>query len=500
MIAAMIRATKQDHLSDLGWVIVVACFVSVVILTGGISIPTSNMVVFQTVISLIVLASSLVRLVRFGFPTRLALWGAVLLASVIGLLLFQLVPLPPSIWQAFPGRDLVLRNYALIGELPGWVPLSLSPENTAADGIAILPGIAAFLAALTIVQRQVFWVCGGIVACAALSVGLGLVQHFQGPESSYYLYDSAAGLGVGTFNNRNFFAIQLYSSIPILSAFAVAAQNRWRVRPILVVLFGVVYAAIILAGLSLSASRTGILLSMPAVLFAVILAYSRSKGQERVSAKTMGVLAMLFGFLVVGQASIVGLLRLAQTDPLTDYRVTISKGSFNVALKYFPIGGGFGTFVPLYQLYETPETMRPEFVNHAHNDWLELVIEGGLPALFLLISFVLWLIISTVRVWRFGQGGQTALFQRMATLVVPLLLVHSLVEFPLRTPALMVLFTFFCGVMVLQPEIASEKFSASKRGKTAVAPSTMERKPFQRPKAGFGAGSFAAPEAPDRDN
>jgi O-antigen ligase len=501
MSQALKVGQQKSHFWESLWPLVVTGFVVVITLSGGISIPQPKVLIFQSSASLIVLALALVRLAVLGFPTRLAVWGAVLLAATVGLVLFQLLPLPPWLWQLFPGRDLVLRNYALIGTLPGWAPLSLSPENTAADGIALLPAIAAFLAVLTVPQREMIWVCGCVVACAIVSVAMALLQHYHGADSTYYLYDAAEGIGVGTFNNRSFFAAQLYSSVPILSAFAVAAQNRWRLRPLLVGVAGIIYAAIILAGLSLSASRTGILLAMPAVLFAVILAYSRSSGTQRISSATMGVLALLLGFFVVGQASMVGLLRLTQIDPLTDYRTIISRNSFDLALQQVPTGAGFGSFVPLYQIHETPETMRPEYVNHAHNDWLELLIEGGIPALLLLAVFVAWYFAGLIRVWRYGQGSQTALFSRMASLVVPLLVLHSVVDFPLRTPALMVLFALCCGTMALQPEITKENFNPPRRGRVAsAAPPARERKPFQRPKAGFGAAGAIAPGVPDTEN
>jgi O-Antigen ligase len=482
---------------------VIAGYVTVLILGGGISIPTPWMVMFQSGLSLLVIGWALIRLAKQGFPTKLAFWGAVIAAGAIGLVLAQLLPLPPTIWQTFPSRDLVIRNYALIGELPGWSPLSLSPDGTSADGIALLPGLAAFLAVLTVNARQVFWIGAGIVTCAIISIGFSLLQHFDGGDSAYYLYDSAGGIGVGTFNNRNFFAAQLYTSIPILSAFAVAAQDRWRLRPILVLAAGIVYAGIILVGLSLSASRTGILLAMPAVLFGVILAYSRSSGPKHLSATTYGLIALLFGFFVVGQASVVGLLRLVQSDPLTDYRAVISKGSIELALRFVPTGGGFGTFVPLYQLQETPETMRPEYVNHAHNDWLELVIEGGGAAVILLAAFLLWFILSALRVWRYGQGGRTALFQRMASLVLPLLLLHSFVDFPLRTPALLILFALCCGIITLKPEILKSATPPGRSRKPPAAPvitnNPGERKPFRRPQTGFGASAPVNPGGASED-
>ncbi len=470
------------------WSLAVTVFVALVFLSGGISLPQQGVLLAQTSASLVVLTWALVRLAIHGFPTRLSVWGTGIAMASLGLILLQLLPLPPFVWQHFPVRELVLRNFELLGEVPSWNALSLSPSATLADGIALLPALAAFMALLTVRYQTLLWMCGSLICCAIIGVGFALLQHFHGADSGYYLYDSAGGIGVGTFNNRNFFAAQLYTSIPILSAFAVAIQKRLGIWPVLVVLGGVVYAGIILVGLSLSASRTGILLAMPAILFAVMLAYSRSSGQQRFSAGTFGLLAVIFGFLVVGQSSMVGLLRLVQSDPLTDYRAVISKNSLDLAYRLLPAGGGFGTFVPLYQLGETPETLRPEYVNHAHNDWLELVIEGGIPAIILLLAFAVWLLAAELRVWRYGQGGQTALFQRMASLVVPLLLLHSFVDFPLRTPALLTLFAACCGILCLKPEIIRSRHThqpkVSPQPKFAVP---GEKQPFRRPQSGFGA-------------
>jgi O-antigen ligase len=208
---------------------------------------------------------------------------------------------------------------------------------------------------------------------------------------------------------------------------------------------------------------------------------------------------VFLGVLVVGQAGMAGLLRFAEVDPVTDYRTVIAKGSIDLGIRQFPIGSGFGSFVPMYQLHETPEMMRAEYVNHAHNDWLELIVEGGAPALFLLVGFVIWYLYALVRVWRYGQGGQTALFQRMASLVIPLLLIHSLVDFPLRTPTLMVLFALCCGITVLQPDVARGNIKPSRR-KQSSEPEVGVSKSFQRPKTGFGAKRPGGQLGPDADH
>jgi O-Antigen ligase len=503
MSAVLAANTRINTLSASAWGWIVTVFVMVIILTGGISIPSAGMLAFQSVISAVLLVLALFRLAAQGFPTRIAYWGAILVCGAIGLILFQLVPLPASVWTLFPGRELVQKNFELMGIAPGFSTLSLMPEITKADGIALLPAIAVFLAVLSVSQRQVFWICGGIVACAIASVGLSLLQHFHGEDPAYYLYDVTPGVGVGIFNNRSFFSAQLYTSIPILSAFAVTAQQKWHIKPILVVAAGIIYAGIILVGLSLSQSRSGILLAMPAILFAVILAFSQPHEAKRGTATTVALMALLLGVLVLGQVSMAGLLRFTDVDPFTDYRTVIAKGSIDLGFWQFPIGSGFGSFVPLYQLHETPDMMHAEFVNHAHNDWLELVIEGGAPAILLLAAFVFWFLFCLIRVWRYGQGGQTALFQRMASLVIPLLLIHSFFDFPLRTPALMALFALCCGIMVLPPDLT--KGSSKTTRKTPSSGSTTpvsgnERKPFQRPKTGFGATRTSGQNDPGPDN
>ena len=52
-------------------------------------------------------------------------------------------------------------------------------------------------------------------------------------------------------------------------------------------------------------------------------------------------------------------------------------------------GSGFGTFVPILQAYERPADILVFFINHAHNDWLELTLEGGILAVLLLAAWLL---------------------------------------------------------------------------------------------------------------
>ena len=47
-----------------------------------------------------------------------------------------------------------------------------------------------------------------------------------------------------------------------------------------------------------------------------------------------------------------------------------------------------GAFEKVFQANEPDALLGPVFLNHAHNDWLEAVITGGLPAAALLVIAV----------------------------------------------------------------------------------------------------------------
>jgi O-antigen ligase len=466
------------------WGVVVSAFLGFMLLTGGISIPSSMMIYLHTALSACLILAGLWRLQQKGFPTALAMVGAVLAILSLLLVLLQLLPLPPEIWSHLPSRDLAAHNFELLGLPLPWMPLSLSPEGTRLAGIAMLPGLACFIAVLTTSPRQLLLPCLTVLLCAIVSVLFAVVQYSQGPESSFYLYDVSVGAGTGTFNNRNNFAAQLYTALPFIGIVVAIVRSQWRAPALLSGLFGLLFAGVILAGLAVSGSRSGIIFAMLAVFCAVILASGGLAG-SRLSAAGYGLVGLLVGLFVIGQASMIGLLRIVASDPLNEYRGVISDGSLRLLSENFVSGSGFGSFVPLYQAHEQPAEMLGNFVNHAHNDWLELAIEGGLPAIALELSFLAWFVFAAVRVWRYGQGGKTAMLQRAASLIIPLLLAHSCLEFPLRTPALLSLFGFLCGLLCLPPDVATSTKSSKNSTRKPPTVGNPELRPFRRPETGF---------------
>jgi O-antigen ligase len=438
----LVKAIAHDH----AWTAAVTAFLVAFLLAGGTSAPLP---VARFVISLASIALTAVAVWRLRVMplTAAAEVGLVILAFVIGLFALQLLPLPPVIHTLLPGHESFEQVDALTGNTSRWQALSLSPNATRASLIALLPAFAIFIASLTVPAGQRYRLALGVVGAAVLNVLLALAQKFSGGDA-FHIYKAFAASGpTGFFANRNFFAAQLYASLPMLAVLALAGAKTKQVPGWLAAVIALAYFGIVLVGLALSGSRAGIVLCMAAIIGSLFLPWGNLKSSRMgLRAKLLFYVTTLAIFLF-GQFGLVGLLRLTQVDPLEDYRVSILGVSLNALTAFFPAGSGFGTFVPIYQMFETPETMLTAYVNHAHNDWLEIVLEGGVPALLLLIAFLLWFGWNAFRIWRRRGDASGDLVMMAASLSAGLLLLHSAVDYPLRTPALMAMFSMCLGLM-----------------------------------------------------
>jgi len=265
---------------------------------------------------------------------------------------------------------------------------------------------------------------------------------------------------VGAFANRNHFAGLLYAALPLLAAYLASTRSPRGSTPPWAVLSGAALFLLILACVGLTGSRAGLLLVVPAALGAGALwLLSSSPRRGRAGRRWAGgglVVAMLLGLIVLPQ-----LTARLKIDGWTDVRrEELWSVTSRAARAHQPVGSGPGTFVPIYQRFERWEAMPNVPANHAHNDWLELWLEGGVPVLLVLCAFLLWFGVTTGRLlWRRPAGEHDAewrLFGIAGALTALLLMLHSMVDYPLRTEALTSVFAFSCALLV-RPRRARER-------------------------------------------
>ena len=449
-------APRQERaLGQWAWPAAVTLTMLLAIVSGGSSQADSAIFLLFRVMCVGLLAVALVRLLG----TRLAMTESLSLAFIIagvGLVSLQLLPLPFGVFASLPGRDFVTKVFEVAGIPPQSMPMTLSPEATRASLLTLLPPIAFFLATLTTEPRHRWLLVAAILVGCVGNVFLGLAQRFQGPTSGLYFYEiSNKGSATGFFSNRNNFAMFLCVSIPLTWAMGQKLIRTRFMNAGAAVAAGALMMLIILMGLAASNSRSGILLGMLSLTLSTLTVISspveHGRSSRRGRRAKVSLLAILGAAFIIGQFGMTGVLRVIDSDPLTDFRSQMRHVTLQAAGAYFPIGSGFGTFQAVYGMHETPATMISNYVNHAHNEWLELWLEGGLPAAALMACFVALFVFQTVRVWNPRGPYAEHVLPRAASVSVLVLLLHSLVEFPLRMPALACIFAAMLAILMAPP-------------------------------------------------
>jgi len=366
-------------------------------------------------------------------------------AAAYLLLLLQLIPLPPAVWAGLPGHTV----YADIAQAAGvvtWRPLSLTPDLTLNALAALLPATAAALAALHLDFRGRVRLAYAVVIVAGLSGLLGLAQLAAGGLRLYR--ETSQDSAVGLFANRNHQAALMACALPLTGALTGlrlrdGGDRRW------IVGLAVTTAVFLLLSVVATGSRMGLALGVVGVGGA-LLAY-RCAGQRLWPSRLAGRLAVAGGgaallamtsLAAIARGAAVG--RLAAADIAGETRLAMLNPLLTTARAFMPLGAGFGAFDDVYRRFEPKALLSTIYMNQAHNEPLQLAIEGGLPALALLAIFAAWWGRSTWRATAAEQGARRRAMGVAAATVTVILMLSSLVDYPLRTPLLGALFAVAC--------------------------------------------------------
>jgi O-antigen ligase len=452
--------------------ILTPAFVGIALLFGGATHgeAVSSAIVRLAAIPVLILAISC--LMRSGLRPGLR-WPILVLVLAIAIPLVQLVPLPPAIWTRLPQRGPVVEAFGAAGLAQPWMPISLTPLATMDALLSLIPPAAAFLALVCLDERARRRATLAVIAVAVLSAVLSAGQLASGEDSSLRFYavtntDSA----VGFFANRNHYASLLVIVLPLLAYWLAHWEGRARGHRAVNILIAAGLMLIFVVSLGVTRSRAGLGLGAAAILASAVLLWF-SRATPRIVPVVM-VAVLVVGGGLISAFALEPLMKRFDSSVPTDARVTILPHALAAAKAYLPFGSGLGSFVPVFQAFEQPQNMTAQFVNHAHDDYLELVIEAGVMGALVLLAGLAWVASAAWRalVRPFGHDPD---LPRVAAVVVVLLLVHSVVDYPLRTAALSVVFALGCALMT--PPISGEGRRRSRIGQPANDLVTATRAP-----------------------
>jgi O-antigen ligase len=208
----------------------------------------------------------------------------------------------------------------------------------------------------------------------------------------------------------------------------------------------VAFCAVLMAStIFLSGSRGGMLaFVLEMVLFAALTVGKRRS--PRIALGLTAVCVLILALLIfLGKGQVLG--RLGDLSP--GIRLNITKDSLRMFSQRPIWGWGLGTFPTVYPSFRSFYTNL--FVNEAHNDYAQLLVETGLLGFALMLWFVISLYrhgLPTSRRWEFKWDGAVSLG---ALLGCTGILFHSFVDFNLQIPANAAMFYMLCGLAASGP-------------------------------------------------
>lgn len=410
----------------------------------------SSLVVLRPV-SLLVLGYGLLTLSRMHVRRY---WPLVAMAAAAVILtVLHLVPLPPGLWHVLPGREPIVEIDRLLGLYDSWRPLTLDPQATRNALMALVTPCAILVLGIQLDTREREALLTFLLGIGALTIIWGLLQLMGSPRGPLYLYSATSyGSPVGLFANRNHQGVFLASLIPLLYCWTQLAQGSWKDlgtskgRRSSVAVGGLL---LLVPLVLINGSRAGLLtlvLSICATVPVIVLVSSavRKRRDQRSSALAR-IAPVVTGIVVVTGLALVTIglgrdrtfERLIGSDALAGLRADLLPVTWNIAAENFPWGTGVGSFDDVYRMYEPNALLMPEYVNHAHNDLLELLMTGGMAAA-LIMAFAI--AIFAVRAWAIFRGGfaeiRANIWPVAALIALMVLFIASLIDYPLRTPAM----------------------------------------------------------------
>ena len=328
--------------------------------------------------------------------------------------------------------------------LPHYLPMQ--PINAERMFWSLIPACVIYLSVLTMEPKFQRWMAWLVMVLALASLVLGLMQLAGGSESTLRLYENTSSTqAVGFFANRNHLAALFLMCLPISLASAALIVARGDVDTPLLPLR--IIAALAVAGMTIFAiavtkSRSGLVLGMLGLLFSLpmVLSLQQRRGLKR-GYLILAAIAILFTL----QFAFVGVLQRLATDSGGDDRWHFSRVTLEAASESPVTGTGLGTFRHVFQIHDTTDPGRA-IVNHAHNDYLELWLEARWLFLACAVVFIGLIIRSTVAVWR-CPDKRHSLWAKAASISVALMLLHSALDFPLRTTSNQAVFALVLGIL-----------------------------------------------------
>ncbi|OCC15638.1 Polysaccharide transport protein [Dissulfuribacter thermophilus] len=393
--------------------------------------------------------------------------GATPLFLLLIYMLFQAIPLPPALQGLIsPSSQKVYSSLEILsGHYPS-LPLTVNLHDTLKEFFRIATYCLFYLLTVNLLRRYsrlkvTLSIVAGLVGVIAF---FAILQKFTAHDRIYWFRTVPANaLPVGPWVYHNHFAGFMEMLIPLTVAMFlyyrpnVSYKTTLRQKVVEFLTFPTANRHILLGfsgilgatSLFLSLSRGGIISFLLSFLIFVFLIGRKNKRIRGILPVVAIILLFVLEVTWFGWDPIVERFNkmFNEEGRLFDGRFKIWQDCVKLIKDFWLCGAGFGTFEHIFPLYREKMDAAVK-VSHAHNDYIEILTDGGIIGLILIGCFLASIMMHG---WRRIQGRRDIFSIYIfigAFCGILAILFHSFTDFNMHNGANGLYFFFLCGVMV----------------------------------------------------
>jgi O-antigen ligase len=367
------------------------------------------------------------------------------LAGILFYAAIQMAPMPSQILKMISPRAFDLYSYYAVDKNPS-MHISLYAYKTQVEFLRLLACSLCFTLFATGIKdaRDLDRVLRTLAYFGFGLAVFSLLQTAAWNGKLYWFREITGSSPFGPFVNRNHYAGLIGLLVPLSLGLAFTRKSRERQ-----LLFGFM-GLIMSVSLFLSLSRGGIISFFAGLALFTLLLLWNKLGVKRRWWPLAAFIFILFSYLLyLGIDPVID--RFYKTDISKEARFAVWAETLSAFKDFYLTGCGLGTFVYVFPLY-SPEAVTLIY-DHAHNDYLEFILEAGITGVVLLLTFLFFLFNCIFGGTREGYGGTIRISMLSA---ISTMAVHSIFDFNLHIPSNALMLSAILGMALANSRMGAE--------------------------------------------
>ncbi|WP_291460432.1 O-antigen ligase family protein [Desulfobacula sp.] len=395
-------------------------------------------------------------------------------------ILFQLIPLPPFIIEYLSPETFKIHQITnLLADTNSWMSISVHQKATLSEFFRYATYVMFYVLTIQLLKEKemlqttvlVIVFFGGLLAFSSI-----LQFYLTEDMALWFRHSPINSIVVGPYANHNHYAGLMELIFPVVlglflfyrprigntSLIKGIAQIFSQEKANIHILIGA-SALLIVISIFVSLSRGAMISTCFSLLLFTFFLLKRkiSKGNTLLMIGLIIITTLSIGWFGWDQIfERFAKLKNAQ-GIIYQSRLDFWKDTQGIISHHTITGSGMGTFSHIYPLHRSFK--RQGFLTHAHNDYLELLAEGGIIAFLLAASFLLTLFYKTYKTFSKRRDAFSIyLYIGCITAMVSILL-HSFTDFNMHIGANGLWFFFIAGIAVSAANTGLRKQSKETR-------------------------------------